>query len=206
MAAIGLMIPASFAGTYGPQPFDYPDGTSDLGDGSKLTSNDGEIQVRRGALQPIPLGWNEVAGVFTLPVLDPDRDIDGFTASFDLDWRQSRPSRDHFYFHFGAIPDDAPEIIRRFEIDEGLAIQIEYFGLRTSMLEVFCQGSTLGRFPFPSNQEEAGQWVIRWDSQGLDLSVGSNVVFTDLALLNFMPEPGYRFAFSAANRSQLWII
>lgn len=192
-----LGLPAGLsAGEYGPQRFEEPEGTRNLGDGSSLISShpDGALIVAEGGLRPTPMDRDEAAGVYVLPDLDPNNAIDRFEARFDLDWEGRRPSPSHFVFHFGPLPEEAPEIVRRFELDDGLALQIEARGFVT----VFCQGQWRGHFPFPLS---AHSWRLRWEHGQLSLSVGEQPVIDDLPVPRLIPHAGDRFAFSAGDRS-----
>ncbi|MEM7383360.1 MAG: LamG-like jellyroll fold domain-containing protein, partial [Verrucomicrobiota bacterium] len=135
---------------------DFADGTTDLGDGSTIASNDGTNSVQGGVLRLTQAGTNSTAASFVLPPMDMSH---GWTASFDFAVEHSGDNTpaDGFSFNYGAIIPPDQEFGYGDPAEEG-------YGDKT---------------PHVSFQVDTWLWN---DAAGQDAGVGVEVTGTELAL------------------------
>src|SRR4051812_10185927 len=79
------LISSASAGTYGPQPFTFADGTAVLGDSSTIATNSpGVASVQGGALRLTESDIGYTSSSYKLPNLDVGRAIGVFDVSFKV--------------------------------------------------------------------------------------------------------------------------
>lgn len=106
----GLVISASAvvlaSGAEYTQNFDVPDGTTDLGDGTTIGSNNGVAQVLGNALLLTNTATGSTRSSFRIPPLADSSQ--GWSATFEVtltDAAGGNPPADGFTLSYGAIPD-----------------------------------------------------------------------------------------------------
>jgi hypothetical protein len=198
-------------GSYGPQGFaSYSQGTTNLNDGTVISSNNGICQVRENTpsaryLRLTQSGVQNTSSSFKLPDLDVGKAVRQIQISFNLriSHTNSNPA-DGVSVNFGGIPAGDGGGEAGFAMDEGLTIAWDTYdnGGDPRSVEVFADGVSVGNFPFSSLSFNPisttyRQVTVFWDENGLDLSYGGVVLATNLATPGFLPKIGDRCAFSA---------
>ena len=203
--ALALTVLSSArAGKYGPEAFDYPNGTTRLGAPvGRLVSTKGVAGIDDGALRLTVDGVRGDAAAFRLPHLDPERRLGSFTVRFDLKMfsRNRRPA-DGVALTFGRIPPGPGAPNRGFADAPGLNIVFDTFnnGEDPTSIEVHVNGRMVANSPtnFPTRLPRFQPVEIHWDAKGLDLKYAGRQHYQNQKTKGFSPESDYRFAFSAA--------
>ena len=191
------------------QSFSYPDGTTDLGDGSILGSErtpagGGPVAMIMGSrLVLSERNSPHTVASFKLPDLDPANVIRSLDVSFGvfMDKDPGAPAGEGWSLNFGRIPADNGTGENGFSpLPGGLTLAFDT-GAEAgdpSSIEVFVGGVTVGNYSLTF----AHGFVLRsvlfhWDQTGLDLTYDGKVVFADLPTPGFNPGPGDVLAFTA---------
>src|SRR5687768_13806695 len=153
---------------------------------------------------------------YKLPNLDPNLEVSEFTVEFDLRIYSPGNPADGFSLNFGLLPADNGNGEGGFAMTGGLTIAWDTYDnggeprsievianaiqvanvLQTSIPTAFVIDTTAT----PLNFRHV---MVHWDANGLDLAItplggGTPVnVYTNQATPGFIPNPGYRFGFSA---------
>ncbi|MEO8351069.1 MAG: CotH kinase family protein, partial [Chthoniobacteraceae bacterium] len=200
-----FQIATSFAGSYGPQAFDFPDSTTNLGDGTQMASTPSVTSIQNGALRLLQAGVGGTAASFKLPDLDVAGAIDSFTVTFKVRMAKDGVATpaDGWSLSVGDIPAGNGDGEGGFPIANGLVIAWDTYdnGGDTPSIEVFANGISAGNSPQTFPYEAAANNTFRavslhWDADGLDVTYNGIVVFTNLSVPGFAPSPGNTFAFS----------
>ena len=221
-AANLILLPAAtLAVQYGPQDFNRPDGTTDLGDATTIASSDGTASVQGGVLRLTDDATPNTYSSFRLPALSDS--ADGWTASFDFvlfDGPGNNPPADGFSLSYGAIPAfnaaqadpsaaDAHGLAEEgwsptvdhisFEVDTWKNFEAEQgFNLSINGSDIaFANQSILN-----DGQMIVGSVVVSWDpadgaSMSVDLGLGLTSIFANVSTPGFSGNDTYGFAFSA---------
>lgn len=188
------------AGSYGPQVFDYSNGTTDLGDGTTIGSNTRVASVQGGALQLTQSGVGGTQASFKLPDLDPGQEIDELTVTFDLRMSTSGNPADGVSVNFGAIPPGDGGGENGFALEKGFFVAWDTYnnGNDAPSVEVVVDGVSVANVTqnFASVDNVWTPVTIRWDASGLDVVYNGTSLVTNLVLNGFVPAPGDRLAFS----------
>ncbi|MBJ06409.1 MAG: hypothetical protein CMO40_04725 [Verrucomicrobiaceae bacterium] len=221
LAAAVFFLPGSplQAGRYGPQIFDYPDGSSNLGDGTTLASSDGTAAVEGGTLTLTGEGVSGTHASFRIPALAAS--AEGWTATFEftLTSQRDRNPGEGFSFCYGAIPafedaegdPTAPEAHGLAEEGWGantahLAFEFDTRddGEQESGFNISRNGVDLAfeNRPILSDGRTAGSVWLSWHpasgaSMSVDLGQGLLPVFTNVPTPGFDGEDTHLFVFSA---------
>jgi hypothetical protein len=207
-----LVAGSTQAGSYEQNFNSAADGSTNLGAGTTITNNGtGVTQVYDyGSWKALRLtqdGTGYTVGTFAINDLDVGSTIAGFTATFDmLIKNDSGGPADGFSFNFGTLGS----------LTSGGETGIDRAGNMLSIgwdtydngddpqsIEVFTNGvsvfnSTVKAPVVATSLGAAFQSVsIVWDENGLDLTYGGTVIFTDLDVSGFIPQSGAQFAFTA---------
>ena len=87
-AVVQILAFVSIAGSYGPEPFtSYPAGTTSLGDGTTIASNNNIAEVSGSGNRYLRMTRNNTGNTsssFKFPDLDAGKEIEAFTITFDL--------------------------------------------------------------------------------------------------------------------------
>lgn len=202
LLAGALSLPLK-AGSYSQNFTGFDSGTTNLGDGSEISSNNGAASVRGNSSRYLRLTSNSQGGTssaFKIPDLDPGKIIESFTANFDLLIGGSGTLADGASLTFGAIPAGYGGGEGGFAAANNLIIAWDTYpnGGEQPSIEVFANNTSIFNLPF-SFSSIANSWVaveINWDADGLDLKVDGNTITNNLATPGFVPGAGDRFAFS----------
>jgi hypothetical protein len=103
---VGGTVPL-WAGNYDQNFNGHSSGTTDLGDGSEIASNNAVAQVRGSGNPYLRLTSNRTGGTsssFKLPDLDPGDAMESFTATFEFQVGGTGVLADGAALSFGAIP------------------------------------------------------------------------------------------------------
>ena len=199
-----LAVPGiSRAGSYSQDFSGFSIGTTDLGDGTTIASNDGVASVRGSGDRYLRLTANNTGNTsssFKLPDLDPGQELESFTFTFDLHIGGSGTFADGVSLTFGGIPAGNGGGEAGFAVDDGLIIAWDTYnnGGDDPSVEVFSDGVSVGNY-LHNYGSTSGDWVpvvIHWDANGLDLTYDGSTLATNLATPGFSPSTGDRFAFS----------
>ncbi|MCU0780693.1 MAG: lamin tail domain-containing protein, partial [Akkermansiaceae bacterium] len=201
------------AGRYpasGAQAFSYPDNTTNLGDGTEISSNDGIATVVSGALRLTDRSRQNTYSAFKLPDLDPGLVLSSWevTASVRMDrvtspWPQT--PADGWSLNIGPIPGGYGEGEGGFAMAGGLVIAFDTYnnGNDPPSIEIFANGISVANFPqtFQFSTQTYRPLTVRWDQDGLDVIYTVNTtpvaICTNLPVPGYRPAAGHRFAFSA---------
>ncbi len=200
-----LQIATSWAGSYGPQAFNFPDGSTDLGDGTQMASTTNVTSIQGGALRLTQAGVGGTEASFKIPDLDAGESLDSFTVTFRV--RMVRDGgatpADGWSLNVGDIPSGNGDGEGGFPIAKGLVVAWDTYdsGGDDPSIEVFADGISAGNsvqtFPFEASNNNLFRVVsIHWDANGLDVAYNGTAIFTNLPVPGFVPTPGYTFAFS----------
>lgn len=213
-ALLSGLLPRAEAGTY-TQSYTFPNGTTDLGDGSSIRSNNNVASVQNNRLRLTQNGVGNSLASYRLPVLDPGREIESFSMEFDLTLFETpggNPPADGFSINFGAIPpvtaDPTGSGEEGWTVANGLviafdtwdnggeppAIEVKANGLpvrSVTLASIDPQGNFLNFF-----DNESRKFIIQWDSSGIDITYGNRQVMVDQPTPGFIPKIGDYFAFS----------
>jgi hypothetical protein len=181
------------------QDFDaFPDGTTNLGDGSTITQlEEGEISttVRRGALELTPDRAFQ-AGAFTLPLISLEG---GFTARFRYNVRSAGTAADAFAFNFGErIPSASGPRYHGFS----RGVTIEFNTYDTPGFRLFIDGVERAAARVPDTRIANGRWQqveVRWMPDHVTLFVDGAIRFDRVPTRGFVPTSQDGIAFSATN-------
>jgi hypothetical protein len=205
-------LPAKAATTY-TQTFNFPDGTTNLGDGSVIQSNDGTASVQGGQLRLTSDSAGGTAAVFHIPALL--NSSLGWSAVFNftiIDAAGENPPADGFSFNYGNI---TPAPGQYGAGEAGFGGPNPY----VSMIVDTWQNNNPGDPPkvgvgqnnallasTPGNILEDGTGVsalgiIVYDpATGIDfttIGLENNASFNNISLAGFNPNDSYSFAISA---------
>ncbi len=192
-----------FAGSYTQNFTGFSTGTTNLGDGTQMNSNNGTTQVRGTSnpyLRMTASGTGGTSSSLKLPDLDPGKAIDSFTVGFDLLIGGEGTLADGVTLTFGEIEAGDGGGEAGFAVDNGLVIAWDTYnnGSDTPSVEVFSDGVSIDNNTH-NYGSTSNQWIpviLNWDSNGLDVTYNGNVLASDLATPGFVPKAGDRFAFS----------
>ncbi len=206
---------SAIAGAYpvgsGTQTFDFPNGTTDLADGSTIGADvpPGRPTPMAGifdnTLRLLDRASTNSIGSFKLPDLDPNSVVRVFDAKFNvfMDKDSTQTSGEGWAFSFGPIPGDNGTGEGGFApFPQGLTIAWDTLnnGEDPNSIQISIGGIVIGNFPrvftySPISKSAA----IHWDEGGLDVSFEGKVVCTDLATPGFVPRVGNTAAFTSRN-------
>lgn len=190
-----------WAGTYGPQQFDYSDGTTVLGDNSTIGTNvPGAASVQGGALRLTQSTIGYTSSSYKLPNLDPGRVIDVFDVGFKVQMSTTATAADGWSLNFGAVPAGNGSGEGGFVMPKGLVIAWDTYDNSNDVpsIEVFCNGISVANFPQTFIFDPDFRSVaIHWDADGLDVTYDGTVICNNLPTPGFTPASGNTFAFSA---------
>jgi hypothetical protein len=181
------------------QNFDaFPDGTTNLRDGSIITQLEADeisTTVRRGALELAP-DRTEQAGAFTVPLISLER---GFTARFRYNVSSAGEAADAFAFNFGQrIPHaNGP---RYHGFARGITIEFNTYAAKGFRL--FIDGVEQVAVRVPDTRIANGRWQqveVRWMPDHITLLVDGVVRFNRVPTRGFVPTSQDGLAFSATN-------
>ena len=190
----------------------FPNGTTDLGDGSILFNSQGTVEVVDGALRLTRDDVNSQDAFYKLPPMD----LPGFVAQFDFllfDAPGGNPPADGFSFNFGSIADDVIGSENGF--GSGIAIAFDTWDNSAPDatendigFDVIVDGATIASLPEPLG---AGPSIV--DDQFhtvqveyanilsapgglLNVALDGEALFSNI-LVPFEPAGGERFAFAS---------
>src|SRR4051794_39080237 len=196
LGSVALLSPFTVvlrAGTYGPQPFTFANGTVNVGDGSVIasttvTGGQPTCSVQNNALRLTGNGTGSTNASFKLPVIDPGKEVASFDITYNLIFSASGQPADGYSLNFGPIPAGNGGGEGGYAMSNGLVIAWDTYdnGGDTPSIEVFANGISVGNFPqtFQFNGS-VKPVVIHWDASGLDLTVGGTAICTNLATPGF---------------------
>jgi len=215
--ALGLTVfcTQAIAGGYpigsGTQTFDFPNGTTDLGDGSSLGADlpagtpSPMTGVFDNALRLLDRRATNAIGSFKLPDLDPNNVVRVFDAKFNviMDKDSGQATGEGWAFSFGAIPGDNGTGEGGFApLPRGFTIAWDTLdnGNDPNSIQISVGGILIENFPRVFTYSAISRTVaIHWDEGGLDVTFEGKVVCTDLATPGFVPRVGNTAAFTARN-------
>lgn len=186
------------------QDFDFPNGTTDLGDGSiiassTMTGGGPTAQVVGNRLRLTSNQTGSTSASFKIPSLGADA-TDSFAASFDFELFSGGTPADGFSFNFGAIDDAAAGSEEGF--GTGMSIEFDTFdnggGEFGHNIAVDNADVPNGYNPLvPVADGVTRTAVIRWANNAVTLSVDGEDIFTEVPTPGFSPAATDRFAFAA---------
>ncbi|MDA7930137.1 hypothetical protein N9B63_04805, partial [Akkermansiaceae bacterium] len=184
-------ISPALAGSYSQDFSAFSAGTTNLNDGTAISSSTGVASVQGGANRYLRLtasGTGSTSASFKLADLDPGKAIDSFSVSFDLQIGGGGTLADGVSLTFGEIPTGNGGGEAGFASANGLVIAWDTYnnGGDTPSVEVFSNGISIDN-NLHNYGATANQWVtvtINWDQNGLGLSYNGNVLASNL------PTPG----------------
>ena len=227
LSSAGILALASLplhAVQYGPQVFEQPDGTTNLGDGTTLASSDDSAAVEGGALILTRDGTANTHASLRIPAQAAS--AQGWTASFEFTLAD-QPGDDPgegFSFSYGAIPafnngqGDPTEADAHGAAEEGWGATTTHlaFGIDTRDNGAAEQGLNISRdgtdLAFENRtilidgQTLSGSIWLSWHpangaSMSVDLGEGLSPVFTNVATPGFVGNNSHVFALSARTAS-----
>lgn len=191
------------------QTFEFPDGTTDLADGSVIGNDRAtpesplSAQVAAGGLRLVTQTNLHSIGSFKLPNLDPLNVVGAFDVRFVVLMNSATASPgEGWSLNFGPLPEDNGTGEDGFvPLPGGLTVSFDPLDNGegdSASIEILAGGVSLTNFPraFPMDASPRGV-VIHWDSFGLDLTFENRVIVTNLPTPGFAPSEGHRFAFTA---------
>lgn len=201
-----LLVSSAQAGLYTQDFNSAANLSTDLGDGTTITSTTGHAQVYdTGSWKALRLTQDQVAGQtanFALYDLDAGGAITSFTSSFDSLIKGGADPADGFSFNFGTLPvlPDGGEM--GMSGGSMLSIGWDTYAGGGRGIEVFVNGSSVSRSGVqpilqPDINQAFTRATITWDETGLDVIYNGASVFTDLDVSGFTASAGDRFAFAA---------
>ncbi len=180
----------------------FSSGTTDLGDGSSITSNTGTASVITDqGYTALRLTGETVANTtaeWTLPDLAPGAAITSFTASFDLLLYTAggTPAADAFYFQFGNESSNLQDS----------RLGIGFITFQTNQIQIWNSGTQIGgsygtpQVYIDTFSDKFRSTTISWnETDGLSLSYGGSSLATNLSIPGFDPVSGDVFSFYAWN-------
>jgi hypothetical protein len=181
------------------QDFDaFPDGTTNLGDGSTITQLEEEeisTSVRRGALQLTPDRAFQ-AGAFTVPLISVEG---GFTARFRYNVRSAGTAADAFAVNFGQrVPSATGPRYHGFS----RGVTIEFNTHEAPGFRLFIDGVEQVAVRVPDTSIAIGRWQqveVVWTPDHLTLHVDGALKFDRVPTGGFVPTSQDGLAFSARN-------
>ncbi|MFT5188726.1 MAG: hypothetical protein ACI957_001748, partial [Verrucomicrobiales bacterium] len=199
--------------------FDFADGTTDLGDGSTLSSNTSGVGVYGGALRLTEFGGVGGGTAFVLP---PGFDgTAGWTMTFDFSIENlgddSNTPADGFSVNYGAIPgpdnygNPAEEGYGEgvahvsYQVDTWLwndaAGQDAGVGIEVAGVEVALNKAADDNANFKPNEKVSASAVLVWDPERgasfVTEGLRTNADFIDVATPDFVAEAGHGFSILA---------
>ena len=149
VAAMFIALCHSHGGSYGPQAFTFPNGTTSLGDGSTIASNDGVASVQNNSLRLTENGAGGTSSSYKLPNLDGSEAINSFCFGFDLRLSATGQPADGFTLNFGNFPSDNGGGESGFAMAGGLVIAWDTYNNSNDApsIEIFANGISVGNFP-----------------------------------------------------------
>jgi hypothetical protein len=179
------------------QNFDaFPDGTTNLGDGSTITQlEDDEIStsVRRGALELTPDRTFQ-AGAFTAPLISLEG---GFTARFRYNVSSAGTAADAFAFSFGQrVPSAGGPRYHGFL----RGVTIEFNTYDAPGFRLFIDGVERAAVRVPGTRIANGRWQqveVRWSPNHVTVFVDGALTFDRVPTGGFAPTSQDGIAFSA---------
>lgn len=200
LLAVGLISATALAGRYpaaGTQTFTFADGTTSLGDGTVIGSNNGIASVRSNMLRLTDRGTTNTNSSFKLPDLDAGRSMIAWDASFGvrMEKRTFEPAADGWALNIGPIPDGNGDGEGGFAMAGGLVIAFDTYD--NPRIQIFANGISVGSYTQSFSYGSTMRSVaVHWDADGLDLTYNSATICTNLPTPGFSPVAGYRFAFT----------
>ncbi len=213
-AAVSIAVKVAEVTEY-VQHFQAANGTTDLGDGSIISSNDGTNQVIDGALRMTQSGTGDTASSFVIPVTGFHN---GWTATFDFTVTHTGDNTpaDGFSFNYGEIPSGANY---GDPAEEGYAAGVPHVSFQVDTwqwddpnqdagLGIGVNGEEFVREPawgeyanFKPSESVSGQATISWDPV-LGASFGTtglrtNAAFTSVPTWGFSGDAAYGFSILA---------
>ena len=201
------------------QSFDgFADGTTDLGDGSSIRSNDGVAKVVDGALQLTQDGTGSSQSAFRIPGLG-GLAVEGWSARFELALIGGALPADGFAFNWGEIPEEGFEGEEGF--GSGLAVEFDTYdnsgegaasgiGIDVSIGAADVENGQSRIDPAdPKNDNRFFKFdgefrltEIIWKKTGegtgeVTVGMGGDLIYDRLPVTNFTPSDAYTFAFGA---------
>jgi hypothetical protein len=194
------------------QDFTFADGTTSLGDGSVIGSNNGTASVQGGRLRLTEEGVNDTLASFRIPAVPGS--ANGWTATFNyhlFDAAAENPPADGFSFTYGVIPGSgngaaeegfggaSPQL--SFEFDTWQLGDAEH-GYNIAVNGVDVPGGFLNTDILGDGGTVDGLAVLSWSptdgaSLAVDTGAGLTAIFTNRPTPGFTGNNGYTFAFSA---------
>ncbi|MFT6178510.1 MAG: hypothetical protein ACJAQT_000582 [Akkermansiaceae bacterium] len=203
LLALVLSTSPLAAGNYSQAFTGFSTGTTALGDGSAISSNDGTAQIRVTGdpyLRLTASGTGSTGSSMKLPDLDPGKAIDSFTVSFDLFIGGGGSLADGASLTFGDIASGNGGGEAGFGVDNGLVIAWDTFnnGGDNPSVEVFADGVSIDNnlHNYGSTSNDWVPVVLHWDGSGFDVTYDGDVLAANLPTPGFVPAAGDRFAFS----------
>lgn len=191
------------------QSFDYAEGTTDLGDGTRIGSDQAAglgfpvAGVFDGVLRLSAKIATNAIGSFKLPDLDPGNVVRSFDLKFSVAMNAQPDGNpgEGWSVNFGRIPEDNGTGESGFApLPRGLSIGFDTraSGDDATSIQISVGGVTVGNFPRSFLLDTVFRpVVIHWDSAGLDVSYDNRLICTDLPTPGFSPGVGNTFAFTA---------
>ncbi|MCH2065499.1 MAG: CotH kinase family protein [Roseibacillus sp.] len=156
------------AAQYGPQVFNQPNGTTDLGDGTTIASNDNSAAVEGGALILTRDGTTNTHASLRIPALAAS--AQGWTASFEFtlaDQPGNTPG-EGFSFSYGAIP--------AFNNSQGSPAAADAHGAGE---EGWGAATTHLAFEFDTRDNGVAERGFNISRNGVDLAFENRMILTD---------------------------
>ncbi|MGI8605467.1 MAG: CotH kinase family protein, partial [Verrucomicrobiales bacterium] len=205
------------AGTY-TQSFEFGDGTTNLGDGSVINSNNGTAanfigRVHGGRLRMSAPPVQSTASAFRLPDLDPNKEIRELTMDFDLTLNNTAGARpaDGLAMTFGAIPSAPASLIgspnlgeEGFTANNSLAVLFDTYdngGLEAPSIDAKAHGAILRAvyqpswIPAGSVNPAGGQFPFDGTARHItihwDSVNGIDVTYNGVAIMTDVPTGGF---------------
>lgn len=210
-----LLIPGLMTAATYEQDFDsYPDGTTDLGDGTLIVGSSASVQD--GRLQLTRDRGTSGFASFSIPAMESSSS--GFTASFDIELYDSvnfNPPADGFSFNYGNAPmgdrGAAEEGMRTRPVTENLSFEVDTWrngdseqGVNISGLS---NGLDVGQLAFTNGiilndgQRVSGTVEIEWNPESgasfRTTGLQTNADFTDVDTRAFTGDNLHTFIISA---------
>ena len=200
------------------QEYNFPDGTTDLGDGSIVTNNQDAGSVQGGRLQLTTDDVNSQVANYMLPVIPELGSAQSFKICFDLalfDAEGGNPPADGFSFNLGAIADDASAGEEGHE--DGLVVSFDTWdnggeGAATGIgVDIRVNNAEVATNRIGADEDKNNNSIFNFDgisrkvtisysgdgtSGAVSVSLGDNQLYSGQAV-DWAPEAGDRVAFGA---------
>ncbi len=197
------------AGSYVKDFTGLADGSTNLGDGSFVGSNDGRASVQTGRLRLTQNGTGGTAALYRLPDLDPGLEISGFHVEFDLALNTSGgASADGVSLNFGGLllTDTTGPGEEGYQLPGGMVVSFDTYinspPETVKSIDVRIDGTQIASVPESTfgNFNLAGvntRVVIDWNNGKLNMTYGATTICSNVSVPGLKPLAGDRFAFSA---------